>query len=83
MPEHSEWLKDMNANRWLMPYAPWWKRLPIIRHVRAIVLKLKVERHYTSGLGIFGLRSGYDDWVLYGIWHGLERTALAELKEEK
>ena len=74
MSDHSEWLKDMTANRWLMPYAPWWKRLPIIRHIRAVALKWKVENHYTSGMGVFGLRTGYDDWVLYGIWHGLERN---------
>lgn len=74
MADHTEWLKDKNANRWVMPYAPWWKRLAGIRHIRSIFLKWKVEWHYTYGLGIFGLRSGYDDWVLYGIWHGLERN---------
>ena len=46
----------------------------MIRHIRSIALKFRVEWHYTSGMGVFGLRTGYDDWVLYGIWHGLERN---------
>lgn len=73
MEKHKDWFMDKDANRWEMPCAPTWKRLPIIRHLRAIVLKFKVEKHYSSGIGAFGLRSGYDDWVLYGVWHGLER----------
>jgi hypothetical protein len=73
MTDHTEWLTDKNANRWEMPVAPWWKRLPVIRHIRSVALKWKVERHYSVGMGVFGLRTGYDDWVLYGIWHGLER----------
>ena len=74
MTDEEQWLKDMAYNNWIMPFAPWWKRLPTIRHVRAILLKLRVERHYNSGVGQYGLRSGYDDWVLYGIWHGYERN---------
>ena len=74
MSNHDNWLLDMDQNKWVMPFAPWWKRLPVIRHLRAIALRFKVEHHYTSGMGVFGLRTGYDEWVLYGIWHGLERT---------
>ena len=71
MSDHSAWLQDMYENSWVMPFAPWWKRLPMIRHVRAVALKFKVEEHYTVCMGGLGLRTGYDDWVLYGIWHGL------------
>lgn len=74
MSNLDKWLLDMNQNKWVMPFAPWWKRLPIVRHVRAVALKIKVKKHYKSGIGIFGLRTGYDEWVLYGIWHGLERN---------
>lgn len=63
MSNLDKWLLDMNQNKWIMPFAPWWKRLPIVRHVRAAALKIKVEN-----------RTEYDEWVLYGIWHGLERN---------
>lgn len=79
MGKHSAWVLDGNANAWKMPVVSRWKRLLLIRHLRAIYLKSKVETHYSVGMGFFGLRTGYDDWVLYGIWNGLERTP-AELK---
>ena len=82
MDKHSAWVLDGNANAWKMPVVSRWKRFLLIRHVRAIYLKSKVETHYSVGMGRFGLCTGYDDWVLYGIWNGLERT-LAELTKER
>lgn len=66
------WWFDGGKNGWEMPSAPRWKRLPIIRHVRAIFGAIMVERWYHSGPGLIGIRTGYDEWVLFGIWHGLE-----------
>lgn len=59
---------------WRMPAKPpvWWKRLPLVRHVRAIWLLYQIERWYGYGPGSIGLRSGYDDWVVEGIWLGQE-----------
>lgn len=73
MSEMEQWLKDGAENGWQMPTAPRWKRLPIIRHLRAIYWHNKVERHYRmcAALGMVG-RTGYDEWVVYGIWHGME-----------
>lgn len=73
MSNHYNWISDGAANGWIMPTAPLYARLPLVRHIRAIRLKIAVHRHYTQGIGSIGLRSGYDEWVLYGIWHGLER----------
>lgn len=67
-----EWEKYGEELGYVMPQAPDWKRLPIIRHARAIWLKIQVERHYTKWAGI-GIRTGYDDWVINGIWMGKER----------
>lgn len=65
------WLKDQKENGWILPPpAASWKRLVIIRHIRAAILRWKVERHYAYGPGLIGLRSGYDDWVLYAIQRG-------------
>lgn len=68
-----KWEADARAFEWTMPRASWWKRLLIIRHIRALIACVAVENHYSHGLGSIGLRSGYDDWVLWGIWHGKER----------
>lgn len=67
-----KWIADMRENNWRMPSAPRWKRLPVIRHIRWFFASIKVRQHerfYTS-LGL--LRTGYDQWVLYGIFKGYE-----------
>jgi hypothetical protein len=69
----NEWLKDGRRNGWVMPCAPTWKRLPIIRHVRALVLSERVAKHNAAWLGLGFTQRGYDAWVLRGIWLGMER----------
>ena len=73
MTDMERWQKSGEEYGYTMPPAPAWKRLPIIRHGRAIAAKIAIERWYTYGPGSIGLRTGYDDWVVFGIWHGLER----------
>lgn len=67
------WDEEGDRFGWKMPFAPWWKRAPFVRHLRSICNLIGVERWYSSGPGIMGLRSGYDDWVLFGMWFGWER----------
>ena len=63
------WRRDGAANGWkLPPPAAWWWRLPVVRHVRAVVHAERMEGHYS--LWPNSLRSGYDDWVLYAIRRG-------------
>lgn len=53
------------------PEAAWPYRLPIVRLVRYFYLAWLVEGHYLMWRHMgFALRSGYDDWVLFGILHG-------------
>jgi hypothetical protein len=52
-----------------MPAAPKWKRLPIIRHVRAINEYLFVRRLERAGNRTFS----QDRWIALGIWLGKER----------
>lgn len=68
-----DWQEQGDQCGFKMPTAPRWKRLPIIRHFRTIKTLIAVERHYSSGFGSIGIRTGYDDWVLWGMWRGLER----------
>ena len=70
--KHKEWVRTGNRNGWRMPTAPAWKRVPIIRHVRAIYAAFQVARFERQVAGI-GINTGQDDWLLYGIFHGLER----------
>lgn len=74
MTEIERWKHDGEEYGYSMPVAPAWKRLPIIRHIRAVCSRIAVERWYAFGPGQFGIRTGYDDWIIFGIWHGLERS---------
>lgn len=72
MSERKEqWLEDGAKNGWEpMRPATRWKRLPVIRHMRAFYLKVQIERHYVVWNAMGAMRSGYDDWALVGIWRG-------------
>lgn len=72
MADIAKWATDGVRLGWQMPPAPRWKRLPIVRHLRAVWAAFMVERHYSRMGGLLGLRTGYDEWVLFGIWHGQE-----------
>jgi hypothetical protein len=41
----------------------------MVRHFRALAGLYAVHRWYTAGPGLMGIRTGYDEWVLHGIWH--------------
>lgn len=63
------WYEDKELNNWkLPPPANYFLRLPVIRHVRAAILIYRVERHYKNIP--FGLRTGYDEWIIYAIVRG-------------
>jgi hypothetical protein len=70
------WHEDAARHGWVMPAVSWWKRLPVIRHVRFAVLMRRAFKYRAItaalGLGIGGLPQ-YDRWVLFGIFHGYER----------
>jgi len=68
--KHRDWVVDGKMNGWKMPKTPFVLRLPMIRQVRAIYRMIIVDLWHSIGTGI---RSGYDSWVLYGIWHGLDK----------
>ena len=66
------WLEDKIANGWSMPSAPSWKRLSIIRHIRAAYHSVKVSEHERIYRSMGMIPNGYDRWVIYGIRRGWE-----------
>ena len=77
MIDNSEkyWKEDAAKNGWTMESVAWWKRLPIVRHVRCAYLTIQAQRFrkmtHSMGLGIGGMPQK-DSWVLYGIAKGYE-----------
>lgn len=69
------WLQDGECRGWKMHSAPWWKRLPVIRHVRAFLLSIGLDRHNDFWRAAGRFPTGEDEWRLWGIYHGLEREA--------
>jgi hypothetical protein len=69
----SDWHDDQSSLGWVMPSAPRWKRLPIIRHLRAIRAAWHVFQHDSFYTRLGMIPTGYDQWVLHGIWKGYER----------
>lgn len=67
------WHHNEAKYSWVMPSATWWKRLPLIRHVRYWRRFFAVQEYEQFWLSLGIIPTGYDRWVLFGIWHGLER----------
>jgi hypothetical protein len=67
-----DWIKTGRDLGWQRPTAPRWKRLPVIRHIRAIRAAIAVDRHERFYRSIGLIPTGYDQWVIHGIWHGYE-----------
>ena len=69
--EIQKWRETGIKNRWTMPKTWGISRLPIIRHVRTLLAAWAVERHYAVYESMGLLHTGYDEWVLWGLWRGL------------
>lgn len=68
-----DWRADAFLYGWIMPFAPWWKRLPVVRHCRFLWHSILLDRHNDMVREMGLIPTGYDEWVLFGIWHGMER----------
>lgn len=56
---------------WRLPApAAWPWRLWGVRYLRAACASIGVDLWYAYGPGSIGVRSGYDDWVLYAVRRG-------------
>lgn len=66
------WKADGDRFGYEMPAAPWWKRLPVIRHIRALIAAYRVENHNRFYRALGMIPTGYDSWVVFGIAQGFE-----------
>jgi hypothetical protein len=67
----TEWLAEGERWNWWAPQsAPLFFRLPVIRYFRWFIVNIIVGYWYHSGPGSIGLPSGYDSWVLHGVYRG-------------
>ncbi len=73
MTDFELWKKDGEDFGWIMPSAPGWKKLPVVRHVRVIIYRVEVRRWNAALRSLGMIPSGYDQWVVYGIARGMER----------
>ena len=73
MTDLEKWEADRDEMGWVMPKAAWWKRLPIIRNIRASYHYQRVSHHNTFWLAAGKIPTGYDNWVLWGMAHGKEQ----------
>ncbi len=71
--DYLDWAAQGLRNGWEMPKTSWWKTWPIIRHVRTLIAVVGASNWYEHGPGQFGIPTGEDDWILWGMWRGLER----------
>lgn len=72
--DDAAWLADGERNGWILPpRAAWPLRLPVIRHVRAMVLDYRVSRRVeewaSAGLGT-GSMNQRDAWIIYAVARG-------------
>lgn len=73
--EHEVWVARGLAFEWQMPAAPLWKRMWGVRHIRVLYLAWRISQHERLWRSVGAIPSGYDNWILVGIWHGMERPA--------
>lgn len=56
---------------WTAPRpATFWLRLPLVRHIRTIWHRIGVARHEAAWASVGMASSGYDHWMLFGMWRG-------------
>ncbi len=71
MTDEQRWAFDGLKHGWaLPPPAAWPFRLPVIRHIRAMMVSMRVEQHYAAWQTLGLIRTGYDEWVLWAIARG-------------
>jgi hypothetical protein len=72
---YSRWLRDAELNGWVMGSAPLWKRLPVVRHIRWLILSILVARHNDQCRALGWFPTGEDEWRLWGVRNGFEQEA--------
>ena len=68
----TNWHEDAAVNGWNMPLVPRWWRWWGVRHVRwawADMIESDMETGFPN------ITRPYDRWVMFGVWHGMDKGA--------
>ena len=79
MIKHLSWHEQGERNGWQLPPRPFMYRLPIIKRLRYALDMRRLDQWYGA---VPGVRTGFDEWCLYGWWHGLSPRALTGGKKD-
>lgn len=79
MTKHLSWHEQGERNNWRLPPRPFMYRLPIIKRLRYALDMRRLDQWYSA---VPGVRTGFDEWCLYGWWYGLSCRALTGGKGE-
>lgn len=71
------WIDEGHEKGWMMPVKRWFQRWPIVRHFWVGWVGIQVERHNTRWRQMGSIPTGYDEWVLYGVWRGFDNAILS------
>lgn len=72
MRSHLSWFEQGARNEWSLPPRPFAYRLPIIRRFCYVWDMHRLDQWYSA---VPGIRTGFDEWCLYGWWYGLKLEA--------
>jgi hypothetical protein len=64
---YDDWCAIGDKMKWKAPRFSRWLRFPVIRHVYAVMEAERVEQFQACCPGV---PTGYDEWVLVGVFHG-------------
>lgn len=70
MTAHLTWREQGERNGWTLPPRPFMYRLPIIKRFRYAWDMHRLDQWHST---VPGIRTGFDEWCLYGWWYGLSR----------
>lgn len=73
LSDMERWCMDGLKHNWKMPPTVKWKRFPIVRHIRFVYHSIRFMNHQSLWSSFGRFSTGYDEWVLYGMLHGMER----------
>ncbi|WP_139975807.1 hypothetical protein [Ochrobactrum sp. CGA5] len=68
MADHYGWRAQGAIGDYHLPPRPFLYRVPVIKRFKYAYDMWKLDRWYSA---VPGIRTGYDEWCLYGWWYGL------------
>lgn len=67
-----DWEAIEEQRKWTMPSAPWYKKLWLVRHIRAVVRLYRMQKLVANGKPGYMGNVAKLYWECHGIWLGKE-----------